>query len=134
MGPLDKYILADDALKATPDGFSLQFKSHWYRSLPLSCMSVRATINGLAIDPATTTITANGNTYALTEMPELADEWLFILDSATLNVTLPDPPQVDSTYAVSFSLDLHIPYILVGAEGNPLLASTTVSKTFVISS
>ncbi len=129
MGPLDKYILADDALTATPTGFDLRFKSHWYRSLPLSCMDVRATVNGVAIDPATTTISVNGNTYLLAEMPELADEWLFILDAATLHITQPTPLPPNIAYTVSLSLDLHIPYILVGAKGKPLLASSTVSKT-----
>lgn len=129
MGPLDKYILADDALAVTPAGYDLQFRSHWYRSLPLSCMDVRAAVNGVAIDPATTTISANGKTYTLTEMPDLADEWLFILDAATLHITHPNPPASGTECTVSLSLDLYIPYILVGAEGKPLLASSTVSKT-----
>lgn len=34
MGPLDKYILKEDALEAIPNGFQLKFQSHWYRALP----------------------------------------------------------------------------------------------------
>ncbi|MBL8204189.1 MAG: hypothetical protein JNM09_08165 [Blastocatellia bacterium] len=40
MGPLDKLILGDDALSATASGCALQLRSHWYRSLPLSSVSV----------------------------------------------------------------------------------------------
>ncbi|MCU7549751.1 DUF6379 domain-containing protein [Chitinophagaceae bacterium LB-8] len=128
MGPLDNFILADDALQATPTGFTLQFHSHWYRSLPLSCMSCKAIINGQAIDESEVFIEANGNKYPFSEMPNLYKEWLFITDGARLHVNGVEPLQKGKQYNIEFKLDLFIPYILVGREGNPLLASSTVTK------
>lgn len=131
MGPLDKYVLTDDALTATPTGFALRFKSHWYRSLPLSCMEPALSIDGQAVDPARMTVEANGNTYPIADMPNLDREWLFIQEAATLHVQQPEPLDVAKTYAVALTLNLYIPYILVGAEGSPLLASSRVTKTLV---
>lgn len=128
MGPLDKFILPDDALEATSTGFTLQFHSHWYRSLPLSCMSCKATIDGQAIDESNVLIEANSNKYHFSEMPNLYKEWLFITEAATLHVNGLQPLQKGKDYTVEFKLDLFIPYILVGREGTPLLASSTVTK------
>jgi hypothetical protein len=128
MGPLDKYILPDDALQATDTGFTLQFHSHWYRSLPLSCMSCKATIDGQVIEENDILIEANGNKYSFSEMPNLYKEWLFITEAAILHVNGFSPLQKGKEYTVEFKLDLFIPYILVGKEGNPLLASSTVTK------
>lgn len=126
MGPLDKFILADDALQATEAGFSLQFHSHWYRSLPLSCMTCKATIDGQAISESDASIEANGNKYPVSEMPNLHKEWLFITEAATLHGN--QPLIKGKVYNVEFKIDLFIPYILVGKEGTPLLASSTVIK------
>ena len=60
MGPLDKYILKDDALEATENGFQLKFQSHWYRALPLSCMDFNLKIDGKVIDKNDLKIKANG--------------------------------------------------------------------------
>ncbi len=128
MGPLDKFILSDDALKATADGFQLQFRSHWYRSLPLSCMQLKASINGNPIDEKNISIQANGNRYAISEMPGLDKEWLFITDAATLHIKYPEPINAGQQYEVAFNLDLFIPYILIGPQGNALLASSLVTK------
>jgi Domain of unknown function (DUF6379) len=128
MGPLDKYILADNALKTTETGFKLQFRSHWYRSLPLSCMSCKIKINAQAIDEKDILIEANGNKYPFSEMSNLDKEWLFITEAATLYVNSSKPLETGNSYEVEFKLDLFIPYILVGPEGNALLASSTVTK------
>ncbi len=131
MGPLDNFILSDDALKATALGFDLQFRSHWYRSLPLSCMNISVKINGENIDENATTIEANGNTYPLATVPNLEKEWLFINDAATLKVNSHQNLIKGNTYQVTFNLGLFIPYILIGAEGNPLLASSQVVKNLI---
>ncbi len=39
MGPMDKDVVRDDALHATGDGFALDIRSHWYRSLPLTSLA-----------------------------------------------------------------------------------------------
>ena len=127
MGPLDKFILRNDALRTTATGFELQFHSHWYRSLPLSCMSCKTTINDELIDEKNIYVEANGNKYPFSEMATLYNEWLFITDAATLHVNH-EPLEKGKDYSIEFKLDLFIPYIIVSADGNTLLASTTVTK------
>lgn len=128
MGPLDKFILADDALHATDNGFTLQFHSHWYRSLPLSCMNCKASIDGKAIEGNEVFVEVNGNKYPFGEMHNLYKEWLFITDAATLHVNNFGTLEKGKEYTVELKLDLFIPYILVGKDGTPLLASSTVTK------
>lgn len=127
MGPLDKYILKDDALEATQNGFQLKFQSHWYRALPLSCMDFNLKIDGKEIEKHDLKIKANGNEYRYDELPELDKEWLFILDRGTLEVE--QSLEKGKTYEVEFKYDLHIPYILVGPQAMPLLASSVVKKS-----
>ncbi|MFV5703694.1 DUF6379 domain-containing protein [Flavobacterium sp. XS2P12] len=131
MGPLDNFILSEDALKATQSGFELQFRSHWYRSLPMSCMNIKAKINGKAILENEITVEVNGNKFPFSEVPNLEKEWLFITDAATLHVKNGETLIKGKTYEVEFDLGIFIPYVLVGAEGNPLLASSTVTKTLI---
>lgn len=127
MGPLDKYILKEDALEATPNGFQLKFQSHWYRALPLSCMDFNLKIDGQEIDNNQLKIKANGNTYTYEQLPELDKEWLFILDRGILDVET-KPLEQGKIYDIAFKYDLYIPYILVGPEANPLMASSLVHK------
>jgi hypothetical protein len=131
MGPLDKYILKENALKATEQGFELQFQSHWYRSLPLSCMDFSVKINDELVENDSITITANGNKYTYSEMSELDNEWLFILEKVTIEIPFSKPSKVGGRYEIEFKLDLYIPYILVGPESKPLMAGTVVKKTLI---
>ncbi|QXD15409.1 hypothetical protein GQ464_000165 [Rhodocaloribacter litoris] len=128
MGPLDQFILADDALTATPTGGAVAFRSHWYRSLPLSCMEVQLSLDGRPIPPEAMTIVVNGHTYPVEAMPGLIDEWLFITDAATLRFACTPPLERGRAYAVTLRLDLYPPYILVGPDQEPLLASSTVTR------
>jgi hypothetical protein len=131
MGPLDKYILKENALKATEQGFELQFQSHWYRSLPLSCIDFSVKINDELVENNVVSITANGNKYTYSEMPELDNEWLFILEKVTIEIPFSKPSKVGGRYEIEFKLDLYIPYILVGPESKPLMAGTLVKKTLI---
>lgn len=129
MGPLDKYILKEDALVATEKGFQLKFQSHWYRALPLSCMDFSLKLNGKEIEKSQLSIKANGNEYSYDQLPELDKEWLYILDRGAIEVNL--PLEKGNAYDVEFKYDLHIPYILVGPQATPLLASSLVKKNLV---
>jgi hypothetical protein len=131
MGPLDKYILKDDALEATEKGFQLKFQSHWYRALPLSCMDFSLKLNGEEIDKNQIKIKVNGNEYTYDQLPELDKEWLFILDKGILEIPTEKPLEKGQKYDIEFKYDLYIPYILVGPQANPLLAASKVEKTLV---
>lgn len=129
MGPLDKYILKDDALEASENGFQLKFQSHWYRALPLSCMDFNLKIDGKEIEKTDLKIKANGNEYTYDQLPELDKEWLFILDRGSLEVA--QTLEKGKEYDIEFKYDLHIPYILVGPQAMPLLASSVVHKNLI---
>ncbi len=131
MGPLDKYILAENALKSSEGGFELQFQSHWYRSLPLSCMDFNLKIDGKEIDKKTLKIKANSKEFSYDELPALDKEWLFILDKGTLQIPSEQPLEKGKVYNIEFKYDLYIPYILVGPEANPLMASSVVHKNLI---
>lgn len=131
MGPLDKYILEEDSLKVTKGGFELSFQSHWYRSLPLSCMDFNLKFEGQEVDKKLLKIKVNGKEFSYDELPELHQEWLFILDKGTLQVQWASALQKGRTYNVELKYDLYIPYILVGPEAIPLLASSVVLKKLI---
>lgn len=131
MGPLDKYILKEDALQASDEGFDLKFQSHWYRSLPLSCMDFHLKINGNEVDRNNISVEVNGNRYPLQELSEQDREWLFILDRGTLHVPLSASLEQGKSYDIELKYDLFIPYILVGPEASPLMASSVVHKKLV---
>jgi hypothetical protein len=131
MGPLDKYILKEDALTASENGCQLKFQSHWYRSLPLSCMDFNLKIDGQEIDKNHFKIKVNDKKFSYDELPELDKEWLFILDRGILEVQTAKPLEKGKTYNIEFKYDLFIPYILVGPQANPLMASSVIHKDFI---
>jgi len=93
-------------------------------------MSCKTTIDEKVIDEKDIYVEANGNKYPLSEMAKLYNEWLFIKDAAILHVNH-SPLQKGKEYKVEFKLDLFIPYIIVDAAGNTLLASSTVTKSLL---
>ena len=131
MGPLDKYILEEDSLKGIVSGFELSFQSHWYRSLPLSCMDFNLKIEGEEVDKRQLKIKVNGKEFSYDELPGLDQEWLFILDRGSLRVQWDNALQKGKAYDVELKYDLYIPYILVGREANPLMARSVVHKKLV---
>jgi hypothetical protein len=133
MGPLDKFILADDAMEATASGFNLKLRSHWYRSLPLSSLGKLAVrINGKIIPHTQMKIELDGENYSLDQIPGLYKTYWFILDPLVMHV-------IDDTlhltkgdrYEVEVEMGLLIPYVLTGKEEQPLLASSVVSKNLI---
>lgn len=132
MGPLDKFILADDALSATADGCALQIRSHWYRSLPLSSVGLLTiSIDGASVAAEHIAFAINGKSFPLAALPSLHDEWWFILDAATLHLQSSDKIATGTQHEISLELGLLLPYILVGPKMEPLLSSSRVSKTLV---
>jgi len=131
MGPLDKDVVRDDALRATSEGFALDIRSHWYRSLPLTSLAVLdLTVDGEKVPEDDMTIAVNGKTFTVPQLAGGYDEWWYVLDPVELRVRKPGfdcarPHEVD------FGLGLSIPYILVGPPDakQPLLAASHSSRT-----
>ena len=109
-------MLADDALRATADGFELDVRLNWYRSLPLSSVkTLELTVDGEAIPGDEITFAVNGHVYSLGSLAERWDETWFVLDTATLRVRRPLVRAGDRV-AVHLKLGTRIPYILLGPE------------------
>jgi hypothetical protein len=129
MGPLDKNMLFENALSATGDGFDLIIRSHWYRSLPLSCIgNISLAIDDEMISPGEIGFELNGNSHSLAELPALYQDWWFILDPAVLHIKRKGLVKKGETHRVAFELGLLIPYVLVGPEAQPMLSAGKITK------
>lgn len=131
MGPLDKFMLDEHSLAASDEGFTLDIRSHWYRSLPLSCVGpLNVSVDGAEIPADKIMLHVNEKDFAPEGLASLTDEWWFILDRLRL--------KADGTklirgrrYRVSVQLGLFIPYILVGPNAEPVLTTSRAEKELV---
>lgn len=131
MGPLDKDVVREDALHATGDGFALDIRSHWYRSLPLTSLLVLdLAVDGEKVPEGDLTVAVNGKSFTVPQLADGYDEWWYVLDQVELRVRKAgfDPAR---PHQVEFDLGLSIPYILVGPPDarQPLLAASHSSRT-----
>ena len=131
MGPMDKDVVRADALHATSDGFSLDIRSHWYRSLPLTSLAVLdLAVDGEKVRPDDMTIVVNGKSFTVPQLADGYDEWWYVLDPFELRVRKPgfDP---GAPHHIEFGFGLSIPYILIGPPDarQPLLAASHTSRT-----
>jgi Domain of unknown function (DUF6379) len=128
MGPLDKFILPDNALAAIETGCTLKIFSHWYRSLPLSAVgNLQIKINGEQVLPAYVKIELDGVSYEMEQIANLYKVGWFVLDPLVIHIDSMIFKK-GTQYNVQVELGLLIPYVLTGKEEKPLLASTIVSK------
>jgi hypothetical protein len=131
MGPLDKDVVRHNALHVTADGFVLDIRSHWYRTLPLTSLAVLdLAVDGEKVPEDDMTIAVNGKTFTVSQLADGYDEWWYVLDPFELRVRKPgfDCAQ---PHDIEFGLGLSIPYILVGPPDarQPLLAASHSSRT-----
>ena len=131
MGPLDKDVIRDDALHATADGFALDIRSHWYRSLPLtSLVGLDLTVDGEKVPEDDMTVGVNGQEFTVGQLADGYDEWWYVLDPIALHVRKPgfDCAQ---PHDLEFGHGLSIPYLLIGPPDarQPLLAASHSSRT-----
>lgn len=133
MGPLDKDVVRGNALRATGDGFALDIRSHWYRTLPVTSLVVLdLTVDGEKVPEDNMTIAVNGRSFTVPELADGYDEWWYVLDPIELRVRKPGF-DCGQPHQVEFGLGLAIPYILVGPPDakQPLLAASHTSRTLV---
>ena len=104
-------LLGEDALTATKTGFDLAIRLPWYRSLPLSVIEpAELRVNGQPVDLEQVKVRVNDRTFANTELPERADQFWFVLDPLTLEVS-GTPVQAGEEVAIEFTLNVYPPYI-----------------------
>jgi hypothetical protein len=128
MGPLDEQVVRSDSLTSTSAGTDIAVYSHWYRALPLpSLVAVDLTLDGDPISSELLDVTVNGHRYKMTELATRGDEYWFTTDALVLHVPVHTTP--GQRLRVQLELGLSIPYILIGPERAPLLASSATDKT-----
>lgn len=133
MGPLDQFMLKENALSANDDGIDLVIHSHWYRSLPLSCIgNIDLSINGEHIAEEEIQFECNGKQYGVNELADLYKDWWFILDPAVLHIRRKNLVKKGMTYPVTLELGMLIPYVLVGPESKPMLSSGKITKNLLV--
>jgi hypothetical protein len=117
-----------DVLRITGDGFELDIRIPWYRSLPLSSVqTIEVTVDGKSIAPESIHFELYGERLALNELPNLFTTWWFILDPATLHIASDSPLQPGERYTVELDLGFKIPYMMIGP--NAFVQLNQVRKT-----
>jgi hypothetical protein len=92
----------------------------WYRALPLSCIaSLTVTLDGAAVPAEDITIHVNDRDHALDELPDLYDEFWFVLDPARIRVRT-DEPLAPGEHDVAVDLAMRIPYLFDEETGQVL--------------
>ncbi len=104
-------FVSGDGLRAVENGFELDIRLPWYRSLPLSVVDFGAVcVNGSPIDPNGLTVKLNGKNRKLRELAGLWQEYWFVLDSAFLCIPYPGA-RTGESYDVDISMVIHPPYV-----------------------
>jgi hypothetical protein len=111
---LAAHVLRDDGLRAAGNGFEVDVRLNWYRSLPLSSVeTLELTVNGKTIPRDEITFAVNGKEFALDELAARWEEVWFVLDPATVRVARPLVRPGDAA-EIRLVLGNRIPYLLVG--------------------
>ena len=104
-------VIEPDSLKATPAGFSLGLRLPWYRSVPLSTVElVSVKVDGRPIPADRMRIALNGGEWGLDALPDLTDQFWFVIDTAQLNVAN-EPLDRSAEHDVEVVLAVFPPYI-----------------------
>lgn len=125
------YDLIDGPLRRTGDGYEIPIRFDWYRSLPLSCVSVSVTFDGQPLPEEAIRFHINEHDYALDAMADLVDEFWFVLDAAKLRITTEEPVG-DGTHDVEVEIALRIPYLFNEDTGNVLTVWSRPQATMVL--
>jgi hypothetical protein len=108
-------LIEDNSLHASENGYEIQLRLQWYRSLPLSSIeNVQLTLDGQPVDPSALQFGINDHEYRLSELAELVEEYWFVQDSARLLVMQPGKVASGESHSLACELTLRFPYIPIG--------------------
>ena len=108
-------LIADNSLRVTPEGYEVQVRLRWYRSLPLSCVeTVRLALDGEWVDPTQIAFGINEQNYQLDELDDLVEEFWFVQDSAFLRVNQPGKISSGEEHTIEVEINCRAPYIKIG--------------------
>lgn len=104
-------VISDGGLKAGDSGVAIEIRLPWYRSLPLSTVEIgEVLLDGKPVDRNSMTFELNGKTLRLDQLPELYDEWWYVLDSGFIHIANRKVER-GSQHEIQVSVGLRPPYI-----------------------
>jgi hypothetical protein len=106
------HLLSDTSFDFEPSMTRVPVRLPWYRSLPMSVVEVASLkIDGLDVMPEKIQLEINGKRFGLPQLPELTEEWWYVLDSAVLHVRDAALRGGNREHTVELVLNLYPPYI-----------------------
>jgi hypothetical protein len=123
--------LIEGPLRRTGNGYEVAVRFDWYRALPLSCVSVALVVDGNPVPADRMRFHVNDRDYALDELPQLYDEFWFVLDAARLRVE-PAEPLAAGDHDVAVDITLRIPYLFDEETGEVLTLPSHPRATLAI--
>jgi Domain of unknown function (DUF6379) len=120
----EKYVIVDNSLRSTSEGWAVDLRIPYYRGLGLSMVSLQIELNGQRITPDQMTVELPGRSYPLTELPGIVeDRWGF---GETLTVKVREGSVLKpGAYEVGVTVGLRVSYL-------PVPSVTTVRRTMAI--
>jgi len=115
-------LIAQDSLRAHPEGLALQLTIPWYRSLWLSSVStLRLTVDGVEIPAEDLAFELDGRRYSIAELPQQSETLWFLQQHPLLIVRLAHPVALGEEHEVEIFGELRLPYMQIapGQDGGP---------------
>jgi hypothetical protein len=103
-------LICPDEVKSARGRLELAIRLPWYRALPLSVVELgELVIDGQVVAHQNVNFEINGHEYGLDQLPDLSEEFWYVLDSARLRLPYAlDPGQ---PHTISLTINLYPPYI-----------------------
>ena len=103
-------VIGEGGLCATAEGWNLDIRLPWYRSLPVSTIEIDSlAVDGVAIDLDRVQFELEGRRLSVQAMAEQCELVWYVLDSAYLH--FPAPTQAEGAHDITLTLNLYPPYI-----------------------
>ncbi|HEX7834624.1 MAG TPA: DUF6379 domain-containing protein, partial [Pseudolysinimonas sp.] len=115
-------LIAEDSLRAHPDGLALKLTIPWYRSLWLSSVSsLGLAVDGEQVPDADLAFELNGRRYAPGELVAESEELWYLQDHPLLIARRDDPARLGEQHDVVVTGELRLPYMQIapGQDGGP---------------
>ena len=104
-------LISDGGLTRTDQGYDVDIRLPWYRSLPLSVLrGVNLIVDGKSVPDEAIELKVNGKPFKLDALEDLTDEWWHVLDSGVLSVGHAHL-EPHSEHKVDLTLTFEIPYV-----------------------